>query len=459
MLATREVPGQAFGSGQPAVACQLPLGAAPKCRFSNRRAYAQTISASIAIRGLGVASGILAARLLGPAGRGELAVIIFFPILMIPVGEFELARSLAYDVSRETEVHPQVVSTGFWLALAFGCIQALALGLALPIVLPADKLHLLPAARWFVAYLPATYVTAALMGIDQGRGRFGRFSLLQALPGALYVLSILAVWCLGTISPQWFALGILAGVVTTCVLRVAMDWDVIARVLPEWDSAKRLLRRGFTFYLPAVAGYLLSRADMLLAVRLLPTAALGLYAVGQAISVGQLGVVLPFMQVSFSAVAGEADHAEALRTLARHFRLSQLAATGVGLTLALLTPWAVRVLFGAPFAGATVPALFLVGAMMLWGMGQVLDQGLRAAMHPRVGIVSNAAGLILLLGLGIPGCLHHGIDGLAAATLVAEFGNLAVLIGVCVARFGLPGRLFWAFDALTFRELKAAIGL
>ncbi len=438
---------------------EAPREAAPKARFSNRRAYAQTFTASIVIRGMGVVSGVLAARLLGPAGRGELAVIIFFPVLMVPVGELELARSLAYEVSRADGAPPRVVSTGFWLALALGCLQALSLALVLAVALPADKLYLLQSARWFVIYLPAVYVTASLMGIDQGRGRFGRFSVVQALPGAIYVLSILAVWLVGAVTPRWFALGILGGVVVTCALRMGMDWHVIAHVMPEWETAKRLLRRGFTFYLPAVAGYLLLRADMLLAVRLLPTAAIGLYAVGQAISMGQLGAVLPFMQVGFSAVAGELDHGRALRTLARHFRLAQLAVVGVGVAAAVLTPWAIRVLFGPRFSGATVAALFLIGAMVCWGMGQVLDQGLRAASHPRVGILSSVVGLVLLVGLGIPGCIVYGINGLAAAAFLAQVGNLTVLIAVCVTRFQMPGRLFWAFDACTFRELRAAIRL
>ncbi len=171
--------------------------ARPTVRFSTRRAYAQTFASMVANRCLGVVSGVLAARLLGPTGRGELTVIMFLPMLLISLGELELPRSLAYEVSRTEVVSPEVVSTGFWLSFALGCLQVLVLGLILPYTLPGDKQHLLSASMWFMPYLPAMYVAIALTGIDQGRGRFGRFSIFQVLPGAVYVLAVLVIWFRG----------------------------------------------------------------------------------------------------------------------------------------------------------------------------------------------------------------------------------------------------------------------
>jgi len=145
----------------------------PKPRFSSRRAYAQTFTASAAARCLGVVSGVLAARLLGPTGRGELAVIISLPMLLVAIGELELPRALAYETSRVGEIPRPLIATSFWVGLFLGCIQALVLTLALPFYLPVDKLHLLGDSRWFILYLPVMLVMTTLMGSDQGKGRFG----------------------------------------------------------------------------------------------------------------------------------------------------------------------------------------------------------------------------------------------------------------------------------------------
>jgi len=428
--------------------------AAPK-RFSNRRAYAQTFAATAAIRCMGVVSGILAARLLGPAGRGELAVIIFLPLLLVPIGELELPRSVAYEASQPGELPRKLIATSFWLAVLLGSIQALVLAAVLPLYLPPDKLHLLQASRWFMLYLPAAYVTATLMGSDQGRGRFGRFSFLMALPGALYTVAIVAVWGTGRSSPSLFALGLLISVLLTAAVRVGMDGQANPFGRPDRELARRLLARGVSFYLPAIAGFVLSRADMFILVRLAPTDAVGFYAVAQAIALGQIGAVLPFVHVGFAAVAREEEREGALAALAHHFRLAQLAAVGMGLLAATLTPWAIRVLFGTGFSAAVGATYFLIGATSFWGMGQVLEQGLRAAGHPRVGIVSNLAGLVVLVALGIPGCLRFEINGLAAASLAAQFVNLSILVGFCVARLKMSAKSLWAFDATAFKEISA----
>ena len=160
---------------------------------------------------LGVVSGVLAARLLGPAGRGELAVIIFLPMLLEPLGILELPRSLAYEASRVDELSGAVIATSFWLAVGLGVIQALLLAELLPLYLPADKLHLLSASRWFMIYLPTVYITHTLMGSDQGRGKFGRFSILLALPGLFYVVGIAVAWASGRVTPATFAACILMG--------------------------------------------------------------------------------------------------------------------------------------------------------------------------------------------------------------------------------------------------------
>lgn len=426
-------------------------------RFSRRRAYAHTISATVVIRGVGVVSGVLAARLLGPAGRGELAVIIFLPMLLVPVGELELPRSVAFEVSRLDWPSDRFLATSFWLALALGVVQAILLTIALPLYLPSDKLYLLPTAFLFAFYLPATFVSATLMGSDQGAGRFDRFSFFLALPGSLYLGGILVCWFWGCDASTTFAESLLAATLLTVVAKVWVERrGSFLRSSPDWSLASRLLRRGFTYYLPAIAGFLLARADMLIVVRLAPVQEIGLYAVAQAVAIGQSAAANPFLHVAFASVAAETQQSQALRAVARHFRFAQLAILAAATATAVVTPWAIRLLFGSNFVGAVFPALLLIAAAACWGMAQVLELGLRAASHLRIGIASNLLGLAALLGVAIPECARHGIVGLAASLVFAQLLNLAVLLVYCVAVLGIPPRDFYGFRRDSWSELKRA---
>ena len=426
-----------------------------RSQFSGKRAYSQTFAATIGVRIFGALSGVLAARLLGKAGRGELAVIVFMPMMLISLGELEFSRSLIVESGKSDKVSPELVSTAFWVALTLGCFEMALLAVALPFFLPADKLSLLTSARLFGLYLPATFITVALTGIDQGRGRFGRFSVFQVIPGALYLLAILCViWPTGRISPGTFALASLTAVICTAVLRTVQDWKPIMGSRPNLTLAFRLLRRGFSFYIPTLAGLALLRADMFLLVRLAPAAAIGAYAVAQAVSSGQVGVINPFVQVGFADVAQQTDSDHALRAVARHFRLAQVASISMGILAIAVTPWGIRLFFGAEFVSATTATYFLIGAAAFWGMGETLEQGLRAASHPRLGIISNLLGLAILLGLGVPAYQSFGIAGVATAVCMGQAASLAALIGFCVFVLNMKLKLFWAFDASTFHELK-----
>jgi len=425
-------------------------------RFSSKKAYAQTFAATAAVRCLGIVSGVLAARLLGPSGRGELAVIIFLPLVLISVGEIEVPRSLAYEASQQQALRPEVLASGFWLAVFLGLIQSVVLAIVLPVYLPADKLHLLFASRWFMFYLPATYITFALTGIDQGSGRFGRFSFFLVLPTILYVAGILVAWITGRVSPEVFALCVLFGAILTAAARMALDWKVLLSTKPDWTTTRRILGRGFTYYLPAIASFLLSRCDMFLIVRIVPIEAVGLYTVAQAISIGQVGAISPFVQVGFAAVAGYSQPAEALDTLARHFRVAVLASVVVGLTAAAATPWGIRLFFGATFISATTATFLLIAAAAFWGMAQVLDQGLRAALQSRPGIYSNTLGALVVFAVGIPACLRFGINGMAGSLVLAQILNLSALIGFCAFRLNMRLRSFWPFDPTTLQMLYQA---
>jgi O-antigen/teichoic acid export membrane protein len=412
----------------------------------------------IATRVFGTLSGILAARLLGRAGRGELAVIVFMPMMLISLGELEFSRSLVVESGKSNKVSPQLISTAFWVALLLGLLEVCLLATVLRSFLSPDKLYLLASARLFALYLPATFITVALNGIDQGRGMFGRFSFFLVLPGALYLLAILfVIWPAHWIFPESFALASLVAVISAAVLRASQDWRAIATSGPNLNLAFGLLKRGFGFYIPTLAGLALLRADMFLLVRLAPAAAIGAYAVAQAISMGQVGVINPFVQVGFAAVAQQSGHSHALEALTRHFRLAQVAVVGIGVFVAGITPWAIRVFFGREFLSATTATYFLIGAAACWGLGETLEQGLRAASHPRLGIVSNLLGLALLIALGVPAYHKFGISGLAATVLMGQASSLLALILFCIFYLDMKPGSFWAFNSATVHELTEII--
>lgn len=421
-------------------------------RFSLKRAYAQTFGATIAVRLLGAASGIFAARLLGPVGRGELAVITLLPTMLLPLGEIELPRALAYKVSRHPEQSKSVSGNGLWLGFCLGCLQMLFLASVIGLFLPSDKAYLLHDSRWFMLYLPAVFLLTCAMGLDQGQGKFGRFSCLQIAPGLIYVALIFFAYRAKAVSPEIFAIGIFLGAALPAAFRVTVDWRQIPKLTPDLHILRELLTQGLRFYVPALASLALTRADSFLLIRFAPSEQVGLYVVAQAIAVGQLGAVSPFVQVGFTAIAAQHDRARALATLARHFRIAVIVVCVTALALAALAPIIIRLAFGSKFTSATPATFLLIAATVFAALGQMLDQGLRAAGYSKAAAACNFAGLTVLCSLGVLAIRRFGIVGLGSTVLLSYFVTLAALLSFALLKLRMSLSALSPFTASALDE-------
>src|SRR5664280_3327574 len=81
------------------------------------RALRTTFATNMALAGLAVATGVLAARLLGPSGEGELTAIQTWPLLLGTLAMFGLDSALVYFISRQPERGKQFTSTAVLVAL------------------------------------------------------------------------------------------------------------------------------------------------------------------------------------------------------------------------------------------------------------------------------------------------------------------------------------------------------
>src|ERR1035441_7280699 len=104
-------------------------------RSAPDRALRSTFSTNMTLAVVAVATGVLAARLLGPSGEGELTAIQTWPILLGTLAMLGLDSALVYFISRQPERGRQLTSTavliGFLSSSAVGAVAWFALPLFL----------------------------------------------------------------------------------------------------------------------------------------------------------------------------------------------------------------------------------------------------------------------------------------------------------------------------------------
>jgi O-antigen/teichoic acid export membrane protein len=419
------------------------------------RAWLLTFATNVAILATGVATGVLAARFLGPEDRGLLAAVQFWPALLASLGFLSLGEAVVYRASRSTLAPRDFAATVLALALGLSLAAAGAGALLLPALVGADRAAWLGTATAYLAAVAAAgFVGHALLSLDQAGQRFRRYNLLRLVPSAIYLAGLLALVALDRLSVATALWAGWAGALAVAVARLGLWRGALAGGRPDRAEAGRLLRDGWRFHGAGSLAILAAQADRLVAVALLDDREVGLYAAAATFAWAGPGVLAQSVNtVLYPRLAAEADPAAAAALLARGLRRTlPVLLAGVALTLAA-APWLVPALFGAAFAPAVPLALALACAAAPAVLVQTLARCLRAFGDARHGMLGEAVTLATFLALAWPLARALGPLGVALAALGGNLAGAALLGTALHRRFGVPWSAWLPPRASTLGEL------
>ena len=312
-----------------------------------------------------LASGLLAARLLLPEGRGALAVAILWPSTLAYLMLFGLNDAVLFFSANRQERPERVFAAGLWLGL-IGALIAMAAGFVA--VIPFAYRDYPPETRvlatWLLLIIPLHILGLVFQEMLRGHQRMGAWNLLRVAQGVGYVGFILvALWLdAGTVEGFGIAYMLahvppLAAALLLCLGAGWGGWRLAA------SAVRRVLRYGARIHLGSVVNMLNGRIDQMLVAGTLSAAAMGLYVV--AVTLSQVTATLA-NSVSMAAWprAAAADENERPEVIGLYLRLTLALMIGTTVVLYLAAPLVVRLLFGSAFGDATpVVRVLLLGAI------------------------------------------------------------------------------------------------
>jgi O-antigen/teichoic acid export membrane protein len=312
-----------------------------------------------------LASGLLAARLLLPEGRGALAVAILWPSTLAYLLLFGLNDAVLFYSASRQERPERVFATGLWLGLA-GALIAMTAGFVAVIPLayrdyPPETRTL---ATWLLLIIPLHILGLVFQEMLRGHHRMGAWNLLRIAQGVGYVGFILVALWLGARNVEGFGIAYMLAhvppLVTALLLCLAAGWG-------GWrltgETVRRVLRYGARIHLGNVVSMLNGRIDQMLVAGTLSAAAMGLYVV--AVTLSQVTATLA-NSVSMAAWprAAAATDAERPAVIGLYLRLTLVLLIATTAVLYAAAPLVVRLLFGDAFSDATpIVRVLLLGAV------------------------------------------------------------------------------------------------
>ncbi|MEO6467958.1 MAG: oligosaccharide flippase family protein, partial [Acidimicrobiia bacterium] len=322
-----------------------------------RRLLAQSAAGTTASRVLGAGGGVAAARLLTPAGRGDLALLV----VIASIGSLAGASGIQFWIAREVaRTHSLAIATHVAVRHSLAIVAGFAVvGLLLaPLLVP----RVVGASEYVATLMYATTgaIAFAALAIPNGDRSMGTVAAALSIGSVLYLVGTLALLVLG--QPNVAAvLGFATlGNVATVVVVIAF---VRARTSRAMTTGPRpigaIWKGGVRYGLPGGVGELVSlgmlRIDFLLVGAFLPLRAVAIYAVATALT--ELLWVIP--DATAQVVLPTAADADTASGSAPVFRVSTLATIVGAIVLCVLARPLLDFVFGPAYAQGAVIVPYL----------------------------------------------------------------------------------------------------
>jgi len=366
---------------------------------------------------LGVVTTILVARVLGPEGRGLYAVAVAFGAIGVQLASLGLQTSNTYYVSRSRQLLPALVGNTLLVGAgaAILALTAWVIATIFPSIAPVEGLLLALALVW----VPVGLLTMLFQNLLLGLQRVAAFNTVELLSRVLTVALILVALILGFDRP---ALLLGASLLAVAFAGAWATRQVLDLLDERPKASKALLRQtaayGVKAYLGAFFAFALLRIDVLLVDALLTAKDTGYYSV--AVSLADALYLLPAAAgtVVFARLSTIDDATTAwltTRRLGLWVGAALLASAGAA---AVVGGPLLRLLFGDEFSPAKPAFIALAGAMVFYGVNNIVSSFVASRGLPWFTVHVWVAAAVLNVVLNLAFIPVWGIVGSAVASLV-----------------------------------------
>jgi O-antigen/teichoic acid export membrane protein len=379
-----------------------------------------------------IGSGVAIARSLGPSGRGEAAVVLALPPIVMQIVCVGFPSALTYYIAQQPYAWRTIAGRA-----AIAAVTQIIAGLAVLFALNVYFLDGKPDSTFdagLVAMLslPTSIFLYYAVHVVQGLGDIRWFNFLRVGAIALYSGGIVAVSLLGLTVMRcaivWSASqGLVSIVALIDLIRRRQPWPpalsgASRRPPPAAGTIAKFALSGFLAQVSPIESF---RIDTLIVAALFPARIVGYYAVANSVTNAPLFAADALVSVGYPHVSSK-EGCDALLATRRYMKVGGLLCGAAGLSTAAALPVAIPLLFGAAYRPSIVTGEFLAAAAVVLGLRRIGNDFLRALGRPslstRLELVTLAA---LAVCVAIIGRLGGG-RGVAVSLIVAALLGVAI---------------------------------
>lgn len=407
------------------------------------RSAKQILVTDVAITLFTVVTSLVGARALGPAGRGDLLVVVMWPIVIALLAELGLPNAYRYWMAKEPERVSRLFSNAVIYTLVAGAVSIVIGDLTVPYLVAERHPGVMLLVRVYMINIPAVVFLNLMRGLLEGTRRFGWAGAARFIFFGVQAVGFAGLWFANRLSVDTAAYTMILSQTVSMLVAFGAVWHQLRpRWQPSWSEFRTSINYGLRDYGGGVADYATLRLDQLMLGAMATSSAMGLYVIAVRLSevttyaAGALADAL----MPEVAASRQTDQAEAL--LARTLRLTIYSNIILLVPLWLVAPIMLRTLFGESFVAASGAFRWLLVAAVVWSASSIVIRGLQGFGHPGLTTIARFLSAIvtaIVLLLLLP---RMGITGAAIASLIGYSVMLAVALFALIQRRRLG---FWRY--------------
>jgi O-antigen/teichoic acid export membrane protein len=388
-------------------------------RHSAISAFVQSAGAKLLIIAINAATGILSARALQPAGRGELAAMILWYVFLANAFTFGVPSALTFHIRRNPERRSELVGAGLLLSMGISLLAAAIGFVGLPHWIPQYSPEVVFFARVFLLNTPISAFFLVGRAAVESQGDFSSSNLSLLGPPSLTLVGLAFLWQFHAFTPVHAAWAYVPAGVPSFL---CMMWQLHRSFHPKLThlvrSIRLLLSYGIRSYGIDLCGTMALYVDQALVVRILRPSLMGTYVVALSLSRMLNAFHTAAVMVLFPKAVSKSANT-VLEMTGRAVRMTTLITFACGAAIVLVGPQLLTLLYGSEYRGAAAILRILVLEVVISGATLVLSQAFMALSRPGVVTALQAIGLALTIPLMMLLVPRLGIEGAALSLLIS----------------------------------------
>lgn len=376
-----------------------------------------------------VFSSLIGARALGPAGRGDLLVIVLWPPVVAMLAGLGLPTAYRYWMAREPHRVSYLFSNAVVYTIAVGVVSVALADLIVPHLVGQRSPQVMMLLRIYQVNIPAALFLDLMRGLLEGTRRFGWAGAARVIFFGVQAIGFAGLWSMGQLT-------VVTAMVTMISAQAASMLLALIGVLhqlkpswkPSWAEFKLSMNYALRDYPGGVADFTTLRLDQLVLAGMASNVAIGLYVVAVRLSEVTTLAAEAIADALMPEVASSKTENKAELLWARSLRVAIYMHAVLLVPLWFGAPLILRILFGERFVPATGALRWLLLAATVWSLGSIVISGLRGFGYPGLSTLarfSAAAVTIVALFILLP---RLGITGAAIASLIGYSVMLCVAL-------------------------------